>query len=199
MGLFDRIIPQKIKDDLARRKAEKAAFEAELQETLPYKLSFQCTSTFIHEKYDVTNQSGKTCYVLETSRHNSDKPYLKLYRADDHEMVACIKAKQKMFKGWVFTFYKGNEKIGTLTGQDISRNHYVVLSCLGCTIKWESQHLLVRDMEQDLIAEIVSNYYVRYITPKHRTIALLAFMFRWIISMIDDKEYEERMKREYDS
>lgn len=191
MGIFDGAVSQTIQEDLARRKAEKAAMEAQLAQALPYRLSFQSTSILFREKCRAFDSFGKTRYLLKTSRYHSDRPSLKLYRAEDGEEVLCVKARRKRFNGWVFTLSKGKKKIVTLTWKDFFRGCSIVLSCLGCTIEWEAQHRIVRDLEGRMLAEVFPPYYVRYDAPQHRTTALLAFLFCWLLSLLEDRQRME--------
>lgn len=186
MGLFEGDVSQTIQEELAHRKMEKAAMDAELREKLPYRLSFQRTSILFREKYRVFDSFGKTRYLLKTSRYHSDRPYLKLYRAADGEEIICVKARRKRFNGWVFTLSKGKQKVWSLTWKDFFRGRSIVLSCLGCTIEREAQHRIVRDLEGRMLAEVFPPYYVRYDTPQHRTTALLAFLFCWLLSLLED-------------
>ena len=191
MGVFDGAVPQTIQEDLAHRKMEKAAMETELREMLPYRLSFRNTSILFREKCKVFDSFGKTRYLLKTSRYHSDRPYLKLYRVEDGEEVVCVKARRKWFNGWVFTLYTGKRKIGSLTWKDFFRGSSIVLSCLGCTIEREAQHLIVRDTEGRMLAEVLPPYYVRYDAPQHRTTALLAFLFCWLLTLLEDRQRME--------
>lgn len=188
MGIFDGTVPQTIQEDLALRKMEKTAMDAELQAKLPCKLSFRNTSILFREKYKVFDSFGKIRYLLKTSRYHAGRPYLKLYRAKDGEEVLCVRANRKPFHNWVFTLYKGKKMIGSLTWKDFFHGNTIVLSCLDCTIAWESQHMIVRDTENRLLAEVFPPYYVRYDVPAHQTTALLAFLFCRLLSLLESRE-----------
>lgn len=162
--------------------------DAKLREMLPCKLSFQNTSILFRETYRVFDAFGKVRYQLRTSRYHSARPYLKLTRARDGEEVLCVKARRRLFSNWVFTLYKGKKKVGDLTWKDFFRGSSIVLSGLGCTIEREAQHLIVRDTEGRMLAEVFPPYYVRYDVPYHQTTALLAFLFCWLLSILEDRQ-----------